>query len=215
VILDVFSRYVVGWMLADCESAQLAKRLVRETASKENIKPHQVSLHADRGAAMKSKALGNLLADLAITKTHSRPHVSNDNPFSESQFKTMKYRPEFPKRFGSMEDARAFCRPFFDRYNNDHHHSSLCFLTPSQVHHGRAEAVLNQRQATLEAAFAAHPERFTKGPPRVRELPSEVWINPPQKVTTTQELDQADGVHVLVRETARVNMEPLISLSPN
>lgn len=215
VILDVFSRYVVGWMLADCESAQLAKRLVRETASKENIRPHQVSLHADRGSAMKSKALGNLLADLAITKTHSRPHVSNDNPFSESQFKTMKYRPEFPKRFGSMEDARTFCRSFFGWYNNDHHHSSLCFLTPSQVHLGQAEAVLEQRQRTLEAAFAAHPERFPNGSPRVQQLASEVWINPPQTVTNSEAADKPERDHVLIRETTRTNIEPLISLSLN
>lgn len=207
VILDVFSRYVVGWMLADHESAQLAKRLIAETCDKQNIKPDHLTLHADRGAAMKSKLVAQLLADLSITKTHSRPHVSDDNPFSESHFKTMKYRPDFPERFGSGEDARHFCRTFFDWYNDAHHHSGLLFLTPAQVHYGAATAVLARRQATLDAAHSAHPERFPNGPPRVRELPSEVWINPPQRVNEPGGSTTPD---VLVRTTTRTNHEILI-----
>jgi putative transposase len=179
VILDVFSRYVVGWMLAERESAQLAKRLIAETCDKENIRNNQLTLHADRGSAMKSKLVAQLLADLSVTKTHSRPHVSNDNPFSESQFKTMKYRPEFPSRFGSREDALSFCRPFFEWYNNEHHHSGLRFLTPQQVHRGQADIILARRQAALDAAYKKHPERFPNGAPRTLNIPEAVWINPP------------------------------------
>lgn len=181
VILDVFSRYVVGWMLADRESAQLAKRLIAETCARQSISKGQLTLHADRGSSMKSKLVAQLLADLSVTKTHSRPHVSNDNPFSESHFKTMKYRPEFPSRFGSHEDASLFCRGFFDWYNNMHHHSGLHFLTPAQVHQGQADATLARRQVTLDRAYAEHPERFPNGAPRVSSLPNEVWINQPKQ----------------------------------
>lgn len=181
VILDVFSRYVVGWMLADRESAQLAKRLIAETCSRQNIPAGQLTLHADRGSSMKSKLVAQLLADLSVTKTHSRPHVSNDNPYSESHFKTMKYRPDFPSRFGSREDAMSFCRGFFDWYNNAHHHSGLRFLTPAQVHRGEADVILARRQATLDRAFAEHPERFPNGAPRVPSLPNAVWINQPKQ----------------------------------
>jgi putative transposase len=211
VILDVFSRYVVGWLLADSESGKLAERLVAEACEKENFDTNQLSLHADRGPAMKSKVLGNLLADLGITKTHSRPRVSNDNPFSESQFKTMKYRPEFPKRFGCIQDARTFCRGFFEWYNQRHHHSGLCFLTPAQVHQGQAEELLRARQATLDAAFARHPERFPKGRPLAPRLPGEVWINPPQALSS----QQARPENVVIKQSSRSNLETLVATYSN
>jgi putative transposase len=185
VIIDIYSRYVVGWLIAPRESATLARRLVLETCRKECVAVGQLGLHADRGSAMCSKTLGQLLADLGITKTHSRPHVSNDNPFSESQFKTMKYRPDFPDCFGSIEDARRFCVGYFDWYNNHHHHSGLGFLTPAQVHQGLVSEILVKRQAVLRNAYDAHPERFASGSPNVSAPPSEVWINPPQHVTLT------------------------------
>jgi putative transposase len=179
VILDVFSRYVVGWMVADREGKELAKQFIAETCQKEGIVPGQLTLHMDRGAAMTAKPLAFLLADLSVTKTHSRPHTSNDNPFSESHFKTLKYRPDFPDRFGCQEDARSFCQQFFTWYNTEHHHSGLGLLTPDVVHHQRAEQVRNSRQLTLNAAYAAHPERFVLKPPQPPALPTEVWINPP------------------------------------
>jgi putative transposase len=185
VIIDVFSRYVTGWLLADRESAALAEQLVRETCLKQGILPDQLTLHADRGSSMKSKPLAMLLADLGVTKTHSRPRVSNDNPYSESQFKTMKYRPDFPDFFGSKEDARAWVRPFFDWYNNEHYHSSLGLLTPATVHYGQASALLEKRQRVLDAAYAAHPERFVKKHPTVQSLPDAVWINRPQPLLET------------------------------
>jgi putative transposase len=179
VILDVFSRYVVGWMVADREGKELAKQFIAETCQKEGIVPGQLTLHMDRGAAMTAKPLAFLLADLSVTKTHSRPHTSNDNPFSESHFKTLKYRPDFPDRFGSQQDARSFCQQFFTWYNTEHHHSGLGLLTPDVVHHQRAEQVRNSRQITLNVAYAAHPERFVLKPPQPPALPTEVWINPP------------------------------------
>jgi len=179
VILDVFSRYVVGWMVATRESATLAKKLIGETCAKQGIEPGQLTLHADRGSSMKSKAVALLLADLGVTKTHSRPRVSDDNPFSEAQFKTLKYRPEFPQRFGSLADSRAFCRPFFRWYNTEHRHSGIAFMTPENVHHGRATQILETRSATLDAAFEAHPERFKGKRPSPKALPQAVWINPP------------------------------------
>ena len=179
VILDIFSRYVVGWMLAPHESAALAERLIGETCAKHGIQPGQLTLHADRGASMKSKPVALLLADLGVTKTHSRPHVSNDNPFSEAQFKTLKYCPQFPERFGSIEDGRAFGQVFFPWYNQEHRHSGLGFLTPAVVHFGQAATVRAHRQQVLAAAYAAHPERFVKGRPHPADLPTAVWINPP------------------------------------
>jgi len=181
VILDVFSRYVVGWMVADREGKELAKHFIAATYKKQGILPGQLTLHADRGSSMKSKPVAFLLADLGVTKTHSRPHVSDDNPFSESQFKTLKYRPEFPDRFGSLQDAREFCQTFFPWYNVEHHHSGIGLLTPEVVHYLRAEEVRASRQQTLDAAFAAHPERFVRKPPQPPALPTEVWINPPPK----------------------------------
>jgi putative transposase len=181
VILDVFSRYVVGWMVADREGKELARQLIAETCAKQRIALGQLTLHADHGSSMTSKPVALLLADLGVTKTHSRPHVSDDNPFSESQFKTLKYRPEFPDRFGSKEHARSFCQQFFPWYNTEHHHSGLGLLTPNVVHTQRAEQVRHLRQHTLDAAFAAHPERFVRKPPQPPALPTEVWINPPPK----------------------------------
>jgi putative transposase len=181
VILDVFSRYVVGWMIAPKESAALAERLIDDACAKQVIAPNQLTLHADRGSSMRSKPVAALLADLGVTKTHSRPHVSNDNPFSESQFKTLKYRPEFPDRFGSIEDARAFCRPFFSWYNNEHYHSGIALLTPQAVHYGHAQTILADRQQILLAAFSLHPERFVRQLPQPLQLPDAVWINPPSK----------------------------------
>ena len=180
VLLDIYSRYVVGWMVAHRESAQLAKKLIAESAGKQAIEPGQLTVHADRGSSMTSKPVAFLLADLGITKTHSRPSVSNDNPFSEAQFKTLKYRREFPDRFGSIEDSRAFCVGFFDWYNNRHYHSGLALLTPETVHLGNTATVIERRGAVLAAAYAAHPERFVRQAPRPAEPPTAVWINPPK-----------------------------------
>ena len=186
VILDVFSRYVVGWMVASRESATLATKLIGETCTKQDIPLGQLTIHADRGSSMKSKAVAFLLADLGVTKTHSRPHVSNDNPFSESQFKTLKYRPGFPQRFGSLQDARAFCRPFFSWYNTEHRHSGIAYMTPEDVHHGRATQIIDVRAAAFDAAFAAHPERFKGRRPIPQSLPEAVWINPPAEDASGQ-----------------------------
>lgn len=181
VILDVFSRYVPGWMVATRESAALAERLIADTVTKERIVPGQLVLHADRGTSMRSKPVALLLADLGVERTHSRPHVSNDNPFSESQFRTLKYRPTFPDRFGSLEDARAFCREFFSWYNTCHRHSGIGLLTPLDVHAGRTAEVTAARAVTLSQAYAAHPERFVRHAPRPPALPTAVWINPPPR----------------------------------
>jgi putative transposase len=183
VILDIYSRYVVGWMVAHRESAALANRLIHETYEKQNIVPKQLTIHADRGSSMRSKHVAMLLSDLGVTKTHTRPYNSNDNPFSESQFKTLKYRPEFPERFGSLEDARAFLTEFFTWYNSEHKHSGIAFLTPETVHYGRAGEALAIRQETLSQAYERHPERFVHKRPQTPQLPQEVWINPPKKAT--------------------------------
>ncbi len=188
VILDIFSRFVVGWMVASRESRELAKRLIGETCAKQGITPGQLTLHADRGPSMKSKPVAMLLADLGVTKTHSRPHTSNDNPFSESQFKTLKYRPEFPKRFGSIQDARAFCRTFFPWYNTEHYHSGLGLLTPEMVHYGQASEVTEDRAATLLQAYQSHPERFVRGAPTPLPPPEAVWINPPRAEEKSEKL---------------------------
>jgi len=188
VLLDIFSRYVVGWMVAHRESATLAKKLIEESSKKQSIQPGQLTVHADRGSSMTSKPVALLLADLGITKTHSRPHVSNDNPYSEAQFKTLKYRPEFPDRFGCIEDARAFGVGFFDWHNNEHYHSGLALLTPATVHYGKTAAVLAQRREILAAAYAQHPERFVRRAPQPAEPPKAVWINPPKPVDRNGDL---------------------------
>jgi putative transposase len=195
VVLDIFSRYVVGWMVADREAAALASELVGQTCLKQGIQAAQLTLHADRGSPMIARSLAMLLANLGVTKTHSRPHVSDDNPYSEAQFKTLKYRPDFPERFGCQLDARAWSRAFFDWYNHEHHHSALGLLTPADVHYGRAEEIYHQRQLVLYAAYQNNPQRFVQGPPKPPELPTEVWINPPKKLTKdTQETIAAVAV---------------------
>jgi putative transposase len=186
VILDVYSRYVVGWMMAERESAALAKELIAATCSKQGIEPEQLTLHADRGSSMRSKSLAHLLADLGVTKTHTRPYTSTDNPYSEAQFKTLKYRPDYPNRFGSLPDARSWARVFFRWYNQQHRHTALGLMTPATVHYGQAEATYQKRQLVLEAAYRAHPERFPLGKPTPPELPTAVWINSP----TDQESDR-------------------------
>ena len=186
VILDVFSRYVVGWLLADKENAYLAKRLIRETYIKEDIAPGQLTIHGDRGAPMTSRTLAQMMADLTVTKSHSRPQVSNDNPFSESQFKTMKYQPEFPDRFEDISAARVHCREFFQWYNEEHRHSGIAFMTPTDVHHGRVAEVIEMRQEALSGAFQAHPERFVRRPPVAKRPPTAVHINPPKPTDDTQ-----------------------------
>jgi putative transposase len=180
VILDVFSRYVVGWMIAPREAAVLATKFIEETCDKHLIQPDQLTIHADRGSSMRSKPVAFLLADLSITKTHSRPYTSNDNPYSESQFRTMKYRPEFPDRFGCLQDSHAFCQRFFPWYNDHHRHSGIGMLTPAMVHFGQAPAIWEKRQTVLHAAYLAHPDRFVRRPPIPLPLPKEVWINKPQ-----------------------------------
>lgn len=179
VIMDIFSRYVVGWMVAPRESAELARRLIQESCAKHGIEPGQLDIHADRGTSMKSKAVAELLADLGVAKSHSRPRVSNDNPYSESQFKTLKYRPDFPERFGSIQDSRTYCSSFFAWYNNDHRHSGIGMLTPATVHFGAVQKVLDARTNTLEAAYRAHPERFVHGHPLPKQPAAVAWINPP------------------------------------
>ena len=193
VIIDVFSRYVVGWMVADRESDVLAERLLAETIGKEHISTDGLTVHADRGSSMRSNLVAQLLSDLGVTKTHSRPYTSSDNPFSESLFKTLKYRPVFPGRFGCREDARAFCRGFFHWYNREHRHHGLALLTPHQVHHDLAARVLQARQEALDVAFAAHPERFGR-PPQVPKLHTAVWINPPE--TTVPVTESSSGLNL-------------------
>ena len=179
VIMDIFSRKVVGWMVADRERSDLARELIEESCVRERIHRDQLTLHADRGSSMQSKPVAHLLADLGVTKSHSRPYVSDDNPFSESNFKTLKYRPDFPERFGSTEDARAFSRDFFPWYNDEHHHSGIAMLTPSELHSGRGGVVLMARHQTMTKAFAANPRRFNGHVPKPQKLPTEVWINKP------------------------------------
>jgi putative transposase len=200
VILDIFSRYVVGWMLGYRESAALAKRLIEQAIERQELKPGMLTLHADRGASMTSKPVAFLLAQLGVTKSHSRPHVSNDNPYSESQFKTMKYRPEFPERFGSYQDAHSFCTEFFPWYNDRHHHSGLGYLTPYEVHYGLAEKRREQRAAVLQEAFEKNPQRFVRGLPKPALLPTAAWINKP-----TSRSESTEPVNSPIRETEQKN----------
>ncbi len=179
VIIDIYSRQVVGWMVAGRESSALAERLLADTIRKHGVDRDQLTIHADNGSSMASKPVALLLADLGVTKSHSRPHVSNDNPYSEAQFKTLKYRPDFPRQFGSLEDARGFCQRFFDWYNNAHRHSGIGFHTPADIHYGRALQRRATRAQVLAAAYAAHPERFVRKPPEPPRLPDAAWINRP------------------------------------
>ncbi len=188
VILDIFSRYAVGWLLGQRECSELASRLIRETCDKQEVQPDQLTIHSDRGPAMKSQTVAQLLAALGVVKSHSRPRISNDNPFSESQFKTFKYQPDFPDRFASYDEALAYCTEFFSWYNDHHYHSGLNMLTPASVHYGQDADIVASRRRTLEAAFAAHPERFVSGLPTQKMAPETVWINPPElHLNTTTE----------------------------
>lgn len=179
VILEVFSRYVVGWMVAEHETAQLAEQLIADSAAKEGIVPGALTLHADRGSSMRSKTVATLLSDLGIAKAHSRPYVSDDNPNSEAQFKTLKYQPGFPARFGSLADARVHCAQFFTWYNQQHRHSGIGMMTPENVHTSRATEVRKQRQATLAGAFQRTPNRFKHRMPQPQKVPTAAWISPP------------------------------------
>jgi putative transposase len=200
VILDVFSRFVVGWLVADRESGDLAQALIEQTCERQGIKAGDLTFHADNGPAMVAQPVAFLLARLGVTKSHSRPHVSDDNPFSEAQFKTLKYHPAFPERFASLEHARAFLRDFFAWYNTQHHHDSLGLLTPHDVHHGLAAERLAARARVLDAAYAAHPERFVRRPPTPAAPPEAVWINPPKNATEPAAMTQAVDA-----ETATLN----------
>ncbi len=205
VILDIFSRYVVGWLVAEHEREELAQALIHRTTLRQGIDPGQLTLHADRGAAMRSLTVAELLIELGVKRSHSRPRVSNDNPYSEAQFKTTKYHASFPERFDDLGHARRFCRGYMSWYNNEHHHVGLALLTPATVHHGRTDAVLSTRQRTLDAAWAQHPERFVNGPPKAPRPPAEVWINPPKGPPdtprpTSQEPEKTEFCASTVRE---------------
>ena len=186
VVIDIYSRYVPGWMLARAERAKLAEALLADTIAKQGVSPGQLTVHADRGTSMASKPVAFLLADLGVTKSHNRPHCSNDNPYSESHFRTLKYRPSFPGRFGCFEDAHSYCRRFFTWYNSEHRHSGIGFHTPADVHYGRADLVRGHRGLVLDAAYAAHPERFVRKPPTPPALPSAAWINRPDEEPNRQ-----------------------------
>ncbi len=208
VILDVFSRFVVGWMVAQRESAALAKRLIGETCRRQGVSEGQLTLHADRGPSMRSKAVALLLSDLGVTKTHSRPYTSTDNPFSEAQFRTMKYRPEFPDRFGCLQHARSFCGPFFRWYNRAHRHGGLAMLTPHDVHHGLGTQRLADRTRVLATAYRAHPERFPHGIPTPGALPLAVWINKPKESGCDEENEPAGSVVSVDHENSRGGNTP-------
>jgi putative transposase len=182
VTIDLFSRLVVGWTVQAKEDDHIARDFHHETYLRQGIQPGDLTLHSDRGGAMVSKTMGQLLIDLEVTRSFSRPHISDDNPYSESQFKTLKYSPQFPERFGSIQDAISFCRCYFNWYNNKHRHSGISMLTPASVHEGRAEAILAARQVVLDQAYEAHPERFTGGRPKPQALPGPAWINKPAEV---------------------------------
>ena len=186
VLLDLFSRYVVGWMVAERENSALAAKLIEQTCLKQGIKPQTLTLHSDRGAPMTSKCTAQLLADLGVTRSLSRPQVSDDNPFSEAQFKTLKYHPGFPGRFDDIAATTTFCRSFFPWYNTEHRHAGIAMLTPHDVHYGRASQVLDKRERTLRLAWNRHPERFVNGTPKPQSLPQEVWINPPAAAATAR-----------------------------
>lgn len=197
VIIDIFSRYVVGWMVAHRESTDLATRLIDQTCERQAIAPAQLTIHADRGSSMTSKGVEQLLVDLGVTKTHSRPHVSNDNPYSEAQFKTLKYCPQFPTQFGCLQDARVFCRAFFPWYNHEHYHSGIALMTPFAVHSGQAEQILDRRNQVLQAAFEQNPTRFKGKLPSAQPLPEAAWINPPALTVTPAQTELGDDTEVL------------------
>ena len=195
VILDIFSRLVVGWLIADREDAELAQQLIADSVARHDVEPGMLTLHADRGTSMRSKPVAALLVDLDIAKSHSRPYVSDDNPYSEAQFKTLKYRPDFPARFGCVEDARAHCQAFFAWYNTQHRHSGIGYMTPHSVHHGQAEQLRGVRQAALDDAFRATPNRFKRRRPEPHPLPTAAWINPPASEVITPKSSQPCAVN--------------------
>jgi putative transposase len=190
VIIDIFSRYVPGWLLAEQEAASLAECLMTDTCQKQGIEPHQLTLHADRGGPMRAKTMAQLLADLKVTPSHSRPYTPDDNPYSEAQFKTMKYWADFPDRFTSFQAALEWGRTFFPWYNHHHRHSGLALMTPATVHYGLVEQIQAHRQQVLQAAYEAHPERFVRGQPTLPVLPAEVWINKPETEANSTENSQ-------------------------
>jgi len=190
VAIDIFSRYVVGWMVVDQSDAEVAKEFLEAIVTKHEIEPDTLTIHADRGPEMTSKSTAQLLIDLKVDRSHSRPHVSNDNPYSEAGFKTLKYHSTFPKRFGAVQDARAYCNEFFESYNHHHRHSGIGFYTPASIHFGTAEQIRCKRVTTLNAAYAAHPERFVKQPPKPSDLPEIAWINKPVVTEETEEVIQ-------------------------
>jgi putative transposase len=194
VILDIFSRYVVGWLIAHSESKELARKLIQQSALKQGIQPNQLTLHADNGPSMTSLTVSQLLEHLGVIKTHNRPYVSNDNPFSESQFKTLKYRPEFPVRCQSIEHGEAFCQQFFSWYNKEHYHSSIAWLTPESVHYQQEKAILKQRHEVLLQAFRENPVRFNNKPPKLKQLPEAVYINPPQTIGISKNIGQSEAI---------------------
>jgi len=214
VIIDLFSRYVVGWMLAERQAARLAEQLIAETCGKQGIQRDQLALHADRGSAMRSQTVAQLLIHLGVAKSHSRPYTPTDNPYSESQFKTMKYRPDYPERFESLEAARCWARDFFRWYNHEHHHSGLGLMTPAAVHYGLAEKVYERRCQILAAAYAAHPERFVREEPTPPRWPDEVWINPAQHNHQVADLvgpalsEQEPGAQAVSRARAERSLDP-------
>lgn len=187
MIIDIYSRYTVGWMIAERESADLAEQLLADTIAKQGIDRDTLSIHADNGSSMASKPVAFLLADLGVTKSHSRPHTSNDNPYSEAQFRTLKYRPDFPETFGSLQDARTFCQHFFRWYNTEHRHSGIAWHTPHNVHYGHSAAVRAVRADVLAAAYARNPERFVRKHPEPAELPTAAWINKPTEPDSADE----------------------------
>jgi putative transposase len=215
VILDIFSRYVVGWMLGYRESAELAKKLIELTLEREHIEPGSLTLHADRGASMTSKPVAFLLAGLGVTKTHSRPHVSNDNPYSESQFKTMKYCPQFPERFGCYQDAHRFCGEFFPWYNHQHHHSGLGYLTPYEVHCGLAQKRRDQRAEVLKEAFERNPQRFVRGLPKPALLPAAAWINKPKEMSRTESAEVVNPSVMGIEQKNGFHRSPITNDQPS
>ena len=196
VIIDVYSRYGVGWLIAERETAELAAELIAQTCQKHGVEPAQLTLHADRGSAMRSKTVALLLSDLGVTKSHSRPYTPNDNPYSEAQFKTMKYRPDFPAQFGTLFEARLWARTFFAWYNDDHYHSALGLLTPATVHFGQTQAVQDQRHLILQQAYQRYPERFVCGRPSPPALPAEVWINQPEPVENVSQTSEKTTANI-------------------
>ena len=195
MILDIYSRYVTGWMVAERETAGLGGHLIEESCLKHGVQPEALTLHSDRGSPMTAKCTAQLLANLGVTQSLSRPRVSNDNPYSEAQFKAVKYHPGFSGRFGNIEEAKDFCRKFFRWYNTEHRHGGIGLLTPEQVHLGRAPEVIEHRQKVLAAAYAARPDRFVGGPPTAAELSTEVWINRALPVTAADGAEPAGGEH--------------------